>query len=191
MYCPIRRTGRHNNWSRGTCWCEELVKKRFYRTGWWNKWFRKIGCGWKRSKKRSKCSYSHYQWNFWYWHYQRNFNTKIIDKPNHPSFHPTDYPAYHRQSRGRTIQFQPVSEGSTADKRHERGAPLRAHFLDYWKSNWDGKGHRHANGRVFLRNEVYSKFLKPNVRSHPYLSSTIQGPRYYQSKAPRRYHKMG
>ena len=34
----------------------------------------------KRSKQRSKCSYSHYQQNFIYTHFQRNFNTKIISE---------------------------------------------------------------------------------------------------------------
>ena len=42
MYYPIRRIGRHNNWFQGTCWCEELVKKRFRRTGWCKNWFQKL-----------------------------------------------------------------------------------------------------------------------------------------------------
>ena len=93
MYYPIknqrfwilrfRPTGWHEKWFRGTGWREELVKKRFrwigwsnkwlWQTVWCNKWLRKIG--WhrkrpkKRSKQRSKGSYSHYQ---------RTFNKKIL-----------------------------------------------------------------------------------------------------------------
>ena len=128
MYYPIRQTGRQNNWFRGTYWREELVKKQIRQTGRCNKWFQNICCGWKRSKQRSKCSYSHYQHNFNYSHYQRKFNTKIIDQPNHPSRLQTDNPARHRRCGGRVREFQPALDGSPTGKRHRHGAQLRAHF---------------------------------------------------------------
>ena len=154
IYYPIRRTGRQNKWFRGTCWCEELVKKRFRLTDWCNKLFRKIGCGWKWSKKRSKCNYSLYQRNFIYWQYQRNFNRKIIHQPSYPSWRPTHYPTRHRRSEGRAREFDPAPDVSLAGKRHGCGTPLCAHFLYYWERNWDGKGPHHTKGRFFLRNEV-------------------------------------
>ena len=154
MYYPIRQTGRQNNYFRGTCWCKELVKKRFRRTSWWIKWFQKIGCGWKQSKKGSKCSYSHYQQNFRYSHYQRNFNAKIIDQPNHPSRRRIDYTALRRRCGGRAREFEPALEGSPAGKRHRRGTPLCAYWPDSWEGKRHGKGRHHAKGRFFLRNEV-------------------------------------
>ena len=154
MYYPNRRIGWHNYWFRGTCWREELVNKRFRRTGWCNKWFREIGCGWKRSKKRSKCSCSHYQQNFRYSHYQQNFNTKFIDQPNHLSCRPTNYPSRRCRCGGRTREFEPAPDRSPAGEGHRRGTPLRAHLTDYWEGNRDRKGQCHAKGRFFLQKKA-------------------------------------
>ena len=154
MYYPIRQIGRHNNWFRGTCWCKKPVKKLFQRTSWCNKWFRKFVVDGSDPKHQSKCSYSHYHWNFGYWHYQHNSNTKIIHQPNHPSCLPTYYPARHRWSGVCVREFEPAPDNSPADECHRRGAPLRAHFPYYWERNWDGKGPRHAKGHLFLQNEV-------------------------------------
>ena len=100
MYHPINNqkfwmlwvwwTSWQNKWSWGTGWQEELVKKRFCRTGWSNKWFwqtywcmkwfQKIGCGRQQSKKRSK-----QQSKGSYSHCQHKFYTNIIDWSTQPS----------------------------------------------------------------------------------------------------------
>ena len=121
-----------NNWFRGTCWREEMVKKRFFRTGWWNKCFQETICGCKQSKKRSKGNYSHYQRYLSYSHYQRNFNTKIIDQRNPPSRRRTNYPASHRQCGGRAREFEPAPEGFPTGECHGRGAELRVYLPDSW-----------------------------------------------------------
>ena len=146
VYYPIRRTGRQNNWFRGTCWCEELIKKWFHRTGWCNKLFQKIGCRWKQSIKRSNYRYSHYQWYFSYWHYKWNFNTKINHQPNHPISRPTHYTSRHHQSGGRAREFEPAPDVSPTDERHGCARLL--------EPNWDGKGPRHANWQFFFQNKI-------------------------------------
>ena len=102
-------------------------------------------------KKRSNCSYSHYQQNFRKLHYQQNFNTNIIHQPNHPSCRPTQYSARQRQSGGHAREFEPAQDVSPAGKCHRHGAPLCGHFPENWECSWDGKGPRHAKGHFFLQ----------------------------------------
>ena len=179
MYYPIRRTGWRDNWFLGTCWCEELVKKQFPQIGWCNKWFQESGCGWKRSKKQSKGSYSHYQHNFSYSRNQRNFKTKIIDQPNHPSRHRNDYPAHHHHCGGRAREFDPASDGSPPGKCHGHAAQSCTYLPDSWEGKRDGKGRRHAKVSFFLRNKLQIEFSKPNFCSYLRLPSAIQGTIYF------------
>ena len=84
----------------------------------------------------------------------KQFNTKIIGQPNHPSRRRNDYPALHRRCGGRAREFEHALGGSPAGERHGCGAPLRADLPDYWERNRDGKGQHHAKGRFFLQNDV-------------------------------------
>ena len=129
-------------------------------------------------QKSIQGSYSRYQWNIIYSHYQRSFNTEIIDQPNHLSRRRTDYPACHHRCGGHMREFEPEPDSSPAGKCHGHGAQFHAYLTDSWEGKRNRKGWRHAKGRFFLRYNLQIEFANPNFRSYLRLPSAIQRPRY-------------
>ena len=144
-----------------------------------------MGCRCKRSKKRSKGSYSHYQWNFSDSHYQQNFNTKLLINPTIQVVIGLINPIVTAGVVGTQDIFKPAPDGYLAGKRPGHGAQVRAYLLDSWEGKRHRKGRHQANGRFFFLNELQIEIVKPKFHSYLYLPSALQGPRYCQSKAPR------
>ena len=83
-------------------------------------------------------------------------------RPDYLPSSPKNARARARRVRAARLQENRLAQTQTilrdlqfdGDERHGRGAPLRAHFPDYWEGNRDEKRLRHAKGRFFLQNEV-------------------------------------